>query len=89
MFPRCNYKVIANFDGEPLVIRDIGPWEEYMSVTNGVESVVEELYNIGYLPPGRRLFYFDSEGQLDEIVVKDGKFVKFVPLRKGEGDVFI
>lgn len=81
--------IVANYKDEPLVIKDMGPWTKYMSVTNGAERVVEELYSRGLLPPNRRLLYFDTEGQLDEIVVKDGKFVKFTTPEKGEGDVLV
>lgn len=60
-----------------LVIRDVGPWDKFMSVTNGAEEVVEELYASGHLYDGRRLLYYDSENQLDEIRHKNGKFTGF------------
>lgn len=60
-----------------LLIRDLGPWSEHKTVTNDAEIVVGVLAHRGLLPAGRRLFYFDSEGELDEIVVKDGKFAGF------------
>lgn len=60
---------------DPLVIRDVGV--ECMSVTNDAEAVVEDLAAKGLLPPGRRLFYYDSDGQLDELLVKDGRFAGF------------
>lgn len=60
----------------PLVIRDDnGP----RSITNDAEHVVEQLVKDGKLPAKRRLFYYDSTGQLDEIRVEDGKFVGFAP----------
>lgn len=61
----------------PLVIRDVGPWDKYRTVTNDAEFVVEDLVRRGYLPRGRRLLYFDSDGRLDEIVVEDGRFFCF------------
>jgi hypothetical protein len=55
-----------------VVIRDIGPHHIYPTVTNDAEWVVEK---IAPLLVGRRLFYFDSEGELSELLVtKDGKF---------------
>ena len=69
----------------PLVIRDVGPWDQHLSVTNDAERVVEELVQRGKLPPGRRLFYYDSEGQLDEIVVRAGRFAGFRPVEVGGG----
>ncbi len=64
---------------DPLVIRDIGPWDKHPSVTNDAEAVIETLVNNGHLPEGRRLFCYDTEGQLDELLVKAGKFAGFAP----------
>lgn len=76
-----NYVVVEDdfLQKEPLVIRDVGPWNRHMTVTNGAEEVVDELAAQGRLPEGRRLLYYDSEGQLDEILVRDGKFAGFAP----------
>jgi hypothetical protein len=47
-----------------LVIRDIGPWDSHPTVTNAAEEVVADLAKrLG----GRRLFYYDSEGQWKEV----------------------
>lgn len=58
-----------------IVIRDLGPWDRYTTVTNDAENVVAEL-----APElkGRRLYYFDSDGRLDQIVIKDGRFAGFL-----------
>ena len=79
------YSIIRDEGTKPLLIRDLGPWDKHMSITNGAEDVVRRLVAAGRLPEGRRLFYYDSEGQLDEILVKDGKFAGFAPgpMRKG------
>lgn len=69
------YEVVER-EEDRLVIRDIGH-KLNMTVTNGVQQVVDELREKGRLPNGRRLFYYDREGQLDEIVVENGKFVRF------------
>lgn len=73
-----NYSVVKE-DPDKLfiIIRDIGPWDKYPSVTNGAEDVVESLVRSGRLLPGWRLFYYDTEGILDELLVKDGKFAGF------------
>lgn len=68
---------------KPLVIRDMGPWDRYPTVTNGAEDVVAELVAQGRLPAGRRLFYYDSDDVLDEIEVKDGRFAGFKPRPRG------
>jgi len=57
-----------------VVIFDRGPWDVHFTITNDAENVVRQL-----APRlcGRRLFYFDSEMELDELVVKDGEFAGF------------
>lgn len=71
----------ANFDivedvKERLVLEDVGPWDKHPTITNDVEEVVRRV--APYLK-GRRLFYYDSEGQLDELLVdhKTGEFAGF------------
>lgn len=63
-----HFEVVADRPSFPLVIRDVGPWDAFPTVTNAAEAVVVELRRRGMLPTGRRLFYYDSEGVLDEIV---------------------
>ena len=63
----------------PVVIEDVGPWDQHPTITNDAEWVVEQLVNQGRLPTGRRLFYIDSDGQKDELLVKDGRFAGFAP----------
>ncbi|SRR6266576_7358618 len=69
----ANFTVIL--DGKDrVIIRDDGPWDQHFTVTNDAEWVVKQL-----TPTlrGRRLLYFDSEGELDELIVQDGKFKRF------------
>jgi hypothetical protein len=73
----ANYSIEHDVPGQPLIIRDAGPWNKFLTVTNAAEEVVEDLVRAQRLPNGRRLLYFDSYGQLDEIVVRDGKFAGF------------
>jgi hypothetical protein len=77
MSPRSDFSIVKNVPGEPLVIldRNLGN----MSVTNDAEAVIESLVREGLLPAGRRLFYYDSDGGLDEITHKNGAFVDFAP----------
>lgn len=75
---RASYQFESVTD-EAVTIRDVGPWDEAPSVTNDAEAVVEELVAGGHLVGGRRLYYYDSEGVLDEIVVADGRFAGFRP----------
>jgi len=68
--------VIVGDTPEVLCIRDVGGPRD-MSVTNDAEAVVESL--AGRLG-NRRLEYYDSDGHLDRLLVKDGKFAGFEPL---------
>lgn len=76
----ANYLVLdrdALLAGMPaFVIRDVGPWDSFPTVTNDAEWVVEQL-----APEleGRRLFYYDSDGELDELVIVDGRFSGYAP----------
>jgi hypothetical protein len=80
---RSNFAVVVGESTEEvLVIRDLGPWDRFGTVTNDAERVVAELYEAGYLPPGRRLFYYDSGGDRDEIVHEGGVFRGFRPARR-------
>lgn len=76
---RARYEIVEDLLGEPLVIRDLGPWDRYVSVTNDAEAVVAELTTAGKLPTGRRLFYYDSDGIKDEIIHQGGIFLAFAP----------
>ncbi len=77
---RARYTVVEDQPGQPLVIRDLGPWDEHPTITNDAEGVVAELHLSGHLPADRRLFYHDSEGSLDEILLDAaGCFAGFAP----------
>jgi hypothetical protein len=75
----ANYKIVSDLPGIALLIQDVGPWDAHLSVTNDAENVILTLVAQGRLPAGRRLFYFDSDGQLDELLIKDGLFAGFAP----------
>lgn len=76
---QANYEVvIAESTPEALVIRDLGPWDRFPTVTNAVTQVIYEMRAVGELPPGRRLYYYDSEGNKDEILLDNhGRFNGF------------
>jgi hypothetical protein len=73
-----------------LVIRDVGPWDEFPTVTNDAEYVVRACTGTGALfPKGgpgrgarlRRLWYYDSDGELGELRHDcKGKFLGFAPV---------
>ena len=67
---------ISRTTADCLVIQDVGDWTECLTVTNDAEWVVE------HLPEslaGRRLEYIDSEGNRDQLLVRDGRFAGFAP----------
>ncbi len=77
---RANYQIVEDLTGRPLVIKDLGPWDQHPTITNDAEGVVAELHLRGVLPADRRLLYYDSEGQLDEILLDvAGCFAGFAP----------
>jgi hypothetical protein len=64
-----------------LVIRDIGH-KRFKSVTNDAEHVVQKLMDLGMLwrdPVPRRLKYYDSQNNLDEIKYDEHGFIGFAP----------
>jgi hypothetical protein len=75
---KARFELVSS-GAESVTIRDIGHRDGHPTITNDAEAVVEYLVFYRVLPPGRRLFYFDSEGQLDEIKVEDGRFAGFAP----------
>lgn len=57
-----------------ILIRDVGPHDSHMTVTNGADDVVRELAES---LNGRRLLYIDSMGSMDELLVENGCFAGF------------
>ncbi len=81
---KSNYTIVrptpSQLPQHSLCIRDIGASP---SVTNSVEEIVKELFDLGYLTNGQRLFYFDSDNNLDELLVtKSGQFAGFKCFQK-------
>lgn len=68
-----NYEVLSDTP-DCLLLRDVGPWDEFPTITNAAEELVEHLKP---LRPGQRLEYIDSEGNCDEILIENGRFVGF------------
>lgn len=71
----ANYAVVEDTP-KRFVIKDLGPWDAYPTITNDAEGVVKRVYP---MLEGRRLFYYDSEGNLGEIIVDQdfGRFLGF------------
>jgi hypothetical protein len=70
----ASYETVVS-DRDHLVIRDVGKWGRQLSVTNDAEWVVDQIelylmHSHGVEIDPRRLFYYDSSGDLDEIVIE-------------------
>jgi hypothetical protein len=73
MARHANYSVL-DVDGQFVWLKDEGPWSQYLTITNDAEGVVEQVVQ---RYPNHRIKYYDSEGELTELLVKDGKFAGY------------
>lgn len=76
-----NYEQVDVTD-KRILTRDLGPWDQYPTITNNAEAVVAELVTaFGEDLGGRELHYIDSEGDTDRLLVENGRFAgfKFLP----------
>ena len=69
----AKFSIVGESDSV-FLIRDLGPWDVHFTVTNDAENVVLQL---APRLKGRKLLYFDSEGEVTELKVKDGRFAGF------------
>ena len=75
MSSKANYSIVDDSDNI-LVIKDVGPWSKFQTITNAAEEVVKELAPIPL--NGRRLYYYDSDGDISELLVTEcGEFNGF------------
>jgi hypothetical protein len=65
-----------------IVLKDLGPWDKHLTITNDIEGVIERLVAL----VGRTdlenavITYLDSEGIVTGAEVKKGKFERFFDL---------
>jgi hypothetical protein len=74
----ANYIIIEDAP-DRLVLKDIGPWNKFLTVTNDIEWVVSQ---VAPRLNGRILLYHDSEDRPDRIIVRNGKFAGFQAWRE-------
>lgn len=80
----ANFEIVfAESNDEWLTIRDLGPHDQFPTVTNAAEDVVRGLYQLGELAAPRRLRYYDSDGELAELIFQGERFVRFGFLSQG------
>lgn len=80
-----NYETVSVTD-QRILLRDLGPWDQYPTITNNAEAVVRQMTTAyGEDLGGRELHYIDSEGDIDRLLVENGKFAgfKFLPPELG------
>ena len=73
MKPIANFEIVEETE-DCVLIRDLGPWDEFATVSDAAEEVVEAL-----APElrGRRLELIDSDGDRWEMFVNTGQFAGF------------
>jgi hypothetical protein len=71
--PLARFRVEATYY-DRVVIRDLGPWDKHPTITNDAAAVVRAMYGV---VRHRRLFYYDSEGNMDELLHTNGRFDGF------------
>lgn len=69
----ANYAIVRDKKPNYVILQDLGPHYLYPTITNSAERVVEELD----LPKGCKLYYYDSENELSEIMIQDRLFGGF------------
>lgn len=77
MSREANFAIIEDTP-QRMMIKDLGPWDKHLTVTNDAEGVVKRLFDrLG----GRRLFAMCSDGSVDELLLDQdyGTFLGFRP----------
>lgn len=69
-----NYKVIESNE-DRVVLQDVGPWDQYPTITNTVEAVLQQVagmllvnLQVDESHNGPNLYYIDSEGDCTRIL---------------------
>jgi len=68
--------IVAKSSETAIVLRDLGPWDVYPTISNAAEAVVDQLWSKLHIAD-MRLFYFDSEGDLGELLHDGARFTDF------------
>ncbi len=71
---KCNYNTADETD-DYITLRDLGPHDRFQTITNAAEWVVEQM-----VPrlKGRKLYYIDTDGNTDQLLIHAGKFAGFI-----------
>lgn len=69
----ANYQVVREAS-QFVLLKDVGPWDRFLSITNAAELVVAEM---APRLNGRRLVYYDTDGELTELLYAGNEFRGF------------
>ena len=70
---RSNYVIERETEYE-IVLHDIGPWDIFLTITNDAENIISAL---SPEQKNKRVFYYDSENVLTELVIINDDFSHF------------
>lgn len=73
----ARFDVLA-IQSDLIVLVDVGPWDKYLTVTNDAEGVIQKLSSRGL--DGRRVIYYDSEGEPTELRHNGARFTGYGPI---------
>ena len=68
-----NYEILEDTDTHVL-LKDVGPWDQYPTITNAAEKVVKKWWKT---LNGRELRYIDSEGDNAKLTYDRDEFIGF------------
>ena len=75
---RFAYDIIRE-EPDAIWIEDLSNSVGCMSITNAAEYVIEDLIGKGLLFPGKRVYYTDTDGRIDELCHNGVAFTGFAP----------
>lgn len=73
---RAKISIVESND-KILLIRDLGPWDVFPTITNDAEAVIEHLFLNSLLNTNQRLIYIDSEPGYCELKFDSNGFTGF------------
>lgn len=73
----ANFEIVS-VDKDKVTLRDLGPWDKHLTITNDVEGVIDRLAETVDIDQ-KRILYYDSDNELTEVVItSNGIFFKAV-----------
>ena len=65
---KSNFTILTNTT-QVIVLKDLGPWDHFKTITNDAEAVVQYLFKSGRLQPAdKQIVYYDSDGEATRIL---------------------